>query len=64
MDTKNIFFEQLLFDAAKKTGDTSGIINDIKAISKPMGIEVDTERIEQFNNRLVRQLINCTVFQN
>lgn len=49
---KQQFFDQVLFEAAKKTGDTSQIINDIKDFQKKMNIEADTERIEQFNYEL------------
>ena len=46
------FFEQVIYTAAQKTGDTSGIMPVIKNFVKELGIETGTESIEELNARI------------
>ena len=46
------FFEQVIYTAAQKTGDTSGIMPVIQNFVKELGIETGTGSIEELNARI------------
>jgi len=46
------FFEQVIYNAAKATGDTSEIIPVIQNFIKELGIEAGTESIEKLNAKI------------